>query len=146
MKSSASLLVNKPIDEVFAYIARLENMEQWADGVSQVQMISQGDVRLGTTFRSKYTYAGKTHNITYEVTTYEAPHRFGLRSTSGPFPFEGLVELEAMNGKTHIIYTIDAGSDSFATTLIFTLFRPFIRRAMSKQILKELEILKSKLE
>jgi hypothetical protein len=56
------------------------------------------------------------------------------------------VQLVAHRSGILVSNTIDAGSDGAGTSFIFKLFGPFIRRSMRKQLLRELEGLKSILE
>ncbi len=84
--------------------------------------------------------------MTNLVTAFEPPHRFSVKSTSGPFPYEGVVTLEAQGNATGMTNTLDAGSDSWATSVIFTLFGLLIRPMMRRRLHKELVALKSLLE
>ncbi len=146
MKAAASAVIDKPIEEVFAFVANAENMARWVVGVAEPKWTSNGVRGVGATFASKYTYAGNTHHLTYEVTAHDPPSCYAVKATSGPFPFEGLLELEPVGGKTKITNTIDAGADGAATRVIFVLFGPLLRILMRKQLRKELEGLKVLLE
>lgn len=146
MKASATININKPLKEVWAYIADLRTMEKWVTGVSEVKLTSQAPLAAGTTFSSKYTYSGKTHDYEYVVTEVAPPFRMSMKSTKGPFPFQGWVELQEAGKGTRAINTIYAGSDSFMTTLMFILMRPLIRMMMRKRIMQELKTLKGLLE
>jgi hypothetical protein len=98
------------------------------------------------TFTSDYHYGGKVHRIDYRVVDVQPQRRFATESTAGPFPYKGLIELQAQGNQTHLSNTIEAGSDGWFTSLTFTLLGPLLRRLMSKQILKELKTLKQQLE
>ena len=143
MKASASLVVSKPIDELFGFVENVENMDRWVVGVSEPKWTSPKRSEVGATFASKYTYVGRTHDITYEVTQRESPRRLAVRSTSGPFPFEGVLELEETAEGTRVTNIIDAGADGTGTKIMFTLFGPLLRMGMRRQLRKELESLKT---
>jgi len=146
VQASVSIIIERPIAAVFAFAANVENMDKWVVGVTEPRRTSDGQFGVGSTFFSKYTYAGKTHDINYVVTAYDPPRRQAVKSTSGPFPFVGTIELEAAGSGTKITNTIDAGSDSAATSAIFFLCGPLLRRMMRKQLRKELEELKKNVE
>ena len=76
-------------------------MEEWVEGVSDAQQLSEGDLEAGTKLKSKYNYRGKTFDVEYEVTEYDPPGRFGTKWTEGPFPFESLIELKTYAGQHH---------------------------------------------
>lgn len=146
MKASASVVIDQPIERVFAFVADVEHMDRWVDGVTEPRLTSEGPVGVGSTFVSKYTYADKTHDIAYVVTAYDPPRRHAVKSTSGPFPFEGWVDLETVAGGTYVTNTIDAGSDSPFTAIMFALLGPFLRLMMRRRLRAELELLKASLE
>ena len=146
MKASTGVVIDRPIDEVFAFVAGVENMDRWVDGVTEPRRTSDGELGLGSTFASKYTWDTKTHDITYVVSAHDRPARYGVKSTSGPFPFELFLELESVGGGTWVTSTIDAGADSLATSVIFTLLGPVLRISMRKRLRKQLESLKAALE
>ena len=146
MKGSATVVINKPVEDVFSFITNVENNDRWVDGASETKLIDDEGVRIGSAFEGKYTSSGKTHDIGYEVVSFSPPDRFGVKSTHGPFPFENWLDLKDLGSKTEISNTIDAGSDHWMTSILFILFKPIIRRQMSKQMEKELLNLKSLLE
>lgn len=146
MKASTVIAIDRPAEQVFAFVAHPETMSQWVAGVTQPKRTSEGEFGLGATFASKYTYRGKTFDVSYLVTEFEPPARYGFKSTAGPFPLGGLVELEAAGTRTRATLTIDAGSDSLATTVIFALLGPLMQMLMRKHLRKELKALKAALE
>lgn len=146
MRASASILIHKPVEQVFDYVANVEKMDEWVIGVSEPRRTSPGDYDAGSTFTSKYAYGGKTHVIDYETIEFDPPWRHAVRATRGPFPFEGAVDLEQTPGGTLVTNTIDAGPDGRATRIIFALAGPLLRRLMRKQLLRELEKLRERLE
>ena len=146
MKAGTSIVVERPIEDVWAFVANIENMDQWVVGVTEPRLSNGRAIGLGTTYTSKYTYGGKTHNVDYEVTAYEPHRHFATRSTEGPFPFEGELDLERVGQDTKVTNTIDAGSDGLFTTITFTLLGPLVRTMMRRQLHKELVALKSVLE
>ena len=146
MEASASITINKPIEEVWAFIVDIQNMDRWVTGVSEPQHTSEGEFKAGSTFTTRYTYRRKTFYIDYIVTGLSAPSGFAVEATSGPFPFRGILELESAGDGTEVINTIEAGADSKATKVIFFLFGPLIRKIMRRRLQNELKALKDVIE
>ena len=146
MRGNAEIIIDRPIAAVWDVVADVESMARWVDGISELRLTSSGPARAGSTVASKYTYRNRTFDLTYEVTEFQPPNRQAIRSTSGPFPFSSAIELESSQAGTRVVNTIDAGSDSKATTVIFALVGPFIRMMMNRQLKKELSLLKSLVE
>ena len=146
MKGSATVKINKPVEEVFSFITNVENNDRWVKGASETKLTKDEEVKIGSIFEGNYTYSGKTHEIGYEVVEFSSPTRFGVKSTRGPFPFENWLDLKDKEGQTEITNTIDAGSDHIVTSVLFVVLRPLLRRQMNKQMMKELINLKTILE
>ena len=110
IKGTVDVVVDRPIQEVWEFVSDFKNMEGWVDGVSDLKP-PEGELGIGSTFASKYTYGNRTHDITYEVTAFDPPLHIAMKSTSGPFPFEGTLTLEKWGDGTKVTNTIEAGSD-----------------------------------
>ncbi|MWG36039.1 SRPBCC family protein [Halomarina oriensis] len=145
MKASATIDVERPIADVWAFVADVENMDEWVVGSSDTHRVGHEE-GVGARYESQYSYGGRTSPMVYEVSAYEPEHLYGIRSVEGPFPFEGELTLAETPTGTRVTNTIDAGSDSRTTTVMFTLFRPLTRRLMARRLHEELETLKEELE
>ncbi|ASS74192.1 hypothetical protein CIG75_03790 [Tumebacillus algifaecis] len=143
--SSNPLSIDRPLEEVFAYISNPANMGTWVSGVTDPVAITSGPPQEGMEFATKYHYNG-VHEITYIVTDFERPYRYGIKATSGPFPFESLIVLEADGNGTRITNTIYAGADGWITSIMFKTMGPILRKMMTKRQDKELIVLKALLE
>ena len=95
LASSTTVEIDRPIAEVWAFIADLENMPQWVNGVTEPAHTSTGPFGEGSTFTSLYTYACRTHSVSYAVTAFEPPR---VEATEGPFPFRGRMTLTLAGG------------------------------------------------
>ncbi|MCI0440791.1 MAG: SRPBCC family protein [Chloroflexi bacterium] len=146
MEASADLVINRPIEDVWAYVSNIENMDKWVNGVSEPRRASEGEFGEGSAFTSKYTYNKKTYDMAYEVTRFDPPRQMIVRSRSRPFPFEGDLELERVGNLTRVTNTIDAGAYTTALYLWFAVFGPILRIFMRRQLRKELAKLKAILE
>jgi hypothetical protein len=146
MDATATILVKRELEDVFEYIADPLNQDEWVDGVSEPHLITDGQVAKGSKYGFKYTYGGGTHDVVTEVCLYDPPKAFGVRSRDGPFPFRGMVTLTKDREGTLVSNTIDAESDGLFTSFMFAVFGPLMRRSMRKQLRKELEVLKGRLE
>lgn len=124
----------------------VRNLEKWVDGMSDVRPTSGGEFGVGSTYAATYACGGRPGPIECEVTEFVPMRTQTIRSTKGPFPFEGTLELEETEGGTRVRNTITAGSDSGFKTFMFTVLAPLCRRMMRKQLAKELDCLKDEME
>ena len=146
MRATAEIKINSPIDEVWGFVSNVENMGRWVEGIEDPTRTSDGDLGVGSTFHSKYNYRGKSFDMDHEVDSFDPPTSFGTRSIEGPFAYEGTLLLAESEGGTTVSNTIEVGSDSWMTTVMFAVFGPLTRRMMRGQLMKELKALEKELE
>ena len=97
-----SVVINRPVQEVFAFISNFENNAQWQSGVLEVHKTSQGTVGVGSTGTEVLQFMGRRMEITFEVTEYEENTKFGFKITSGPMPMKGTETFESVEGGTRV--------------------------------------------
>ncbi|HLM08775.1 MAG TPA: SRPBCC family protein [Thermoleophilaceae bacterium] len=144
MKAAAEVVVERPLEAVWAWASDPRNWENWLDGVSDVEL--RGRLERGARLRSRYQYAGRSHEIEYEIVERTPSRRQVVRSVSGPFPFEGTLELAEEAEGTRVRQTVDAGADSVLTRVIFALGWPLLRRSLRRRIAAQLERMKQAIE
>ena len=87
MKFNVDVVIEKPIEEVFTFVAKGENGSLWNSAVREVKKISEGPVDVG----AKYTMTRQLPNgfveNTYEVVEYEENRKLSIKIISGPTPF-----------------------------------------------------------
>lgn len=70
---SGSAVIERPIDEVFAFLADGTNDPKFSPRVQEIRKVTDGPVGVGTVFESKVKDAGMTTSRKFELTTFEAP-------------------------------------------------------------------------
>jgi len=64
--------LNRPRDEVVAYLADFANAEEWDPGTVSCDPITQGPVEVGSQWRNVSSLAGSKTELTYTLTTLDA--------------------------------------------------------------------------
>lgn len=70
---SGSSVVDRPIDQVFAFLADGTNDPKFSPRVQEIQKTTEGPIGVGTIFESKVKDAGMTTRRKFELTAVEAP-------------------------------------------------------------------------
>jgi len=70
---SGSAVIDRPIDDVFAFLADGTNDPKFSPRVQQIQKTTDGPIGVGTVFESKVRDAGMTTSRRFELTAFEAP-------------------------------------------------------------------------
>jgi uncharacterized protein YndB with AHSA1/START domain len=70
---TASAVVDRPIEDVFAFLADGTNDPKFSPRVQEIRKTTDAPVGVGTVFESKVKDAGMTTNRSFELTELEAP-------------------------------------------------------------------------
>lgn len=77
-----SVIIHKPIKEVFRYIASMENVSELMPTVVKVEKITPGELRKGTKFIETRSVRGSEIKADVELLEYEENKLFTTRSNS----------------------------------------------------------------
>ena len=134
-------LIYRPVKQVFDFISIPENDFQWQYGILKSAQISEGDIGVGTFFRSIGHFMGRRIEGTFEVTDYEPNKRYGFKSLSGPLHSQTLYTFELAGGATKVNISTQASA-----TNVFQSDEVVLEKKMKKQLKENLELLKDILE
>lgn len=137
-----SVVVNRPLEEVFAYLSDPRKDPEWSGAAEEMLQIDAGEpIRSGTKFRQVGSFLGRRLELLIEVTVYEENHRFGMKVVSGPLRFAGLRTMEAEAGRTRVTFAGGGESHGF-----FKLAEPLLEKVAARQLKRDLTALKQVLE
>jgi uncharacterized protein YndB with AHSA1/START domain len=77
--------VARPSADVFAYLTDVSKLPEWQSTASEAEL--DGAVRQGARIRERRHFLGRDVRTELEVTAYEPPQRFDVRSAGGPVSF-----------------------------------------------------------
>jgi uncharacterized membrane protein len=136
-----SIIINRPIEEVFAFVTDLQNNIKWMTGVIAAEMTSPAPLKAGSTYRFDIKIMGMTLETKGEVTAYEPPTKYAWKATSGPFPMSGGTTFESVEGGTRVTDMIEAEPGGF-----FKLAEPLLMKQQQSQMETDMKKLKEILE
>ena len=115
-----SIVINRPVDEVFTYLIDLEKNVIWRSGTVEAKKTSSGPIGLGTTYRMVNSAFGRRMEGEAEVTEYESNRRYVTKNRSGvPIETERIFEPVGMGTKvTFVIKAELAGFFQLAEPLV----------------------------
>ncbi|MEA2167678.1 MAG: hypothetical protein QOF76_978 [Solirubrobacteraceae bacterium] len=96
---SGSAVIDRPIDQVFAFLADGRNDPKFSPRVQEIKQTTDGPVGVGTVFESTVKDAGMKSSRTFEITAFEAPTkiRWTERSKNMITVPDGGYDLEAVS-------------------------------------------------
>jgi carbon monoxide dehydrogenase subunit G len=107
MRIENTRMINRPIEEVFEFLAIPENNPEWMSAVIDIERSTTGSVTLGDTFQHTVKFLGRSFHLTFEVIELEPPRRYCVRNVGGPIEFHGCYTLEPRNGQTQFTHTLE---------------------------------------
>jgi uncharacterized membrane protein len=140
-KLEVSVVIDRPIEEVFSFVADFENSPQWMAELVEAKQTSEGSVGVGTTLSGVANPLGRRAESTQEVTEYEPNSKFAIKSTSGPVTSEDAYIFESVAGGTRVTRVVKAELGGF-----FRMAEPLVVRMMRRQFETNFATLKDLLE
>ena len=142
IKIENSIVINKPVEEVFQFLANSENNPQWQSGTQEVKKTSEGPIGVGTTYLSVSKLLGRRLESIVEYTAYEPNKRVAAKATSGPIPFQFETTFEATAEGGTMVTTAGGGEVGG----FFKLAEPVVSRMLKRQFTTDNANLKDYLE
>jgi uncharacterized protein YndB with AHSA1/START domain len=100
-------VIDRPVADVFAFIADGENARQWRPGVLEVSRKS-GEGQ-GAAYRQVVKGpGGRRIDADYEVTEYQPPSHLAFRAIAGPVRPVGSYDIRARDGSSELTFRLSA--------------------------------------
>jgi hypothetical protein len=142
MRVEGSITINRPVELVFEYASTPQNDPTWVVAALRHEMLSPKPMRLGSITEEDVGFFGRRMRYVWEVTHYDPPTGFALRSVSGALPSTILLQLEALGGgATKLTLVGEARLRG-----IYGLVAPLMKRVARRQVETQLRTLKDLLE
>ncbi len=142
MRVEESVEINRPPQEVFAYVADPGHLPEWLGIVQEVRKEGQGQLQEGNRFTTVAKFLGRRFETPMEVSSHQPPRRHSDRSTGGPFEQEYTYTFEeTAGGGTRLTQVAEGEPGGF-----FRLVGPVLEMAGRRQFRADLQTLKDLLE
>jgi uncharacterized membrane protein len=123
-----TVTVERPIEEVFAFLADAENDPRWRSAVLDIERVEGEGV--GARYRQGVKGPmGRRVPADFEITELSAPRTIGFRGTAGPVRPEGRYELEPVDGATRVRFSLSFEPRGFARLMTRS-----VARAMRSEV------------
>jgi carbon monoxide dehydrogenase subunit G len=107
LEASRSIIISRPVADVFSFLANAENDKQWRPGVIEITKTSgQG---VGTTYRQIVRGpGGRRIDADVEITELVPDQHIAFKTTKGPVRPTGSYDLQASDGGTEVTFRLAA--------------------------------------
>ncbi len=96
------IVIDRPIDEVFDFVADERNEPQYNPKMLAVEQLSDGEIGLGTKFRAEVKAGRRVLPVVIEFTVYDRPVRLGSRTRMSGMFIVGELTFEAVGEATRM--------------------------------------------
>lgn len=97
-KIAGEILIGRPVEEVFDFVADSRNEPSFNPAMAGVELLTPLPIGVGTRFRARMGRAGTPMLV--ELTEFDRPHRLGSRTTSSMMQTSGALTFAADGGGT----------------------------------------------
>ena len=139
-KVETSIVVNRPVGEVFQFISVNENALQWQPGLLETRVTN--DVKgVGKTWIDVVQFLGRRLEVPFRLTDWQSDRKLAFQSTGGPIPMQGSYAFEAARDGTQVTFVLTGEPGGF-----FKLAEPVLMQILQRQWQTNLANLKNVLE
>ena len=141
MRFENSVTIERPAAEVFAFMARVENLPVWQGAIVEAKPTSSGPPGVGATYVATARVMGREFSGTGEIRAWDPPRSYTLKSTGGPLLLTVTMTLTAEGPGTRV----DAVSQGEARGIL-RFAGAGLEAMLQHQAQRDLETLKAALE
>jgi uncharacterized protein YndB with AHSA1/START domain len=133
-----SIVIDKPVEQVFAYVTDGSNAPKWQGGLEAVEGQASP---VGAQYTEVRKFMGREMRSVLEVTAFEPHTRWGVKVVKGPVPYEVTVQLEPQDHSTRMTTRIVGEPTGF-----FKVAEGMVKGQLEKSIEEDNQRLKGILE
>jgi len=141
LRIEASVVINRPVEEVFEFVTNPENDPQWRSGFLESKQTSEGPKGVGTTEQGVVQLLGRRIEWTAEATEYEPNKKVKDKVAAGPMSAEQSQTFEPVEGGTRFTLVLEGETGGF-----FRLAEPIVIRILQRDLEADVANLKDILE
>ena len=104
MEGTVSIVVKSNPEQVFDYIANLENAPEWVPDLVSMRQTTSGEVGVGTRYSETVKMGKRESEAELEVTEYDRPNLFAHNGEGGPVRFTARFTVTPDGNGTKIVH------------------------------------------
>jgi len=132
------LEVDRPVAEVFDYLADFSNENEWNSVAHAVAPTNPGPLAVGARFKGDYDRMG---SMEYEIKEYSRPDRLGGEGRAKMLTWYATFDFSGRDGGTRLVGTLDPHPKG-----VLRLAKPLMEMMMKGQMQKGMANVKATLE
>jgi uncharacterized protein YndB with AHSA1/START domain len=136
----ASVLVRRPGEEVFAFVADPRNLSRWQAALVRLEGLTGAPIQVGSSWIEVRRVGPRESTVTVKVTEFDPPRSFGWVGDAGILRVEGRFDFEGVADGTRVTQRMN-----FVGRGVMVLLSPVIARQSRHRMQHSLERLSREL-
>lgn len=95
-------LIDRPVNDVFAFVTKPDNMPKWNSAVISLEQITPGNIQVGTKFKNVGEVMGRRIEGEMQVVAFEPNSRYGFQMNAGPVRVDVLLTFKTVGTGTKL--------------------------------------------
>ncbi len=141
---STSTIIDRPRDEVAAYVADPDNAPEWYVNIRSVDWKTPRPAAVGSKVAFVAQFLGRRLEYTYEFRELVPGSKLVMRTAEGPFPMETTYTWESAGESKTRMTLRNRGEPSGFSTLVAPIMAAAMRRANEKDLRRLKKILEAR--
>jgi uncharacterized protein YndB with AHSA1/START domain len=137
-----SIEINRPAEEVFAYLDQVHRHNEWQGSLVRTRVETDSPTRVGTRVVERRNVPGGARDFPYEITGHDPPRKVSFRGTAGLIRPVGTYTVDP-TGKSSSRMSVELDLEGHG---IGKLFAILARRQAAKEVPVDQEKFKELLE
>jgi uncharacterized protein YndB with AHSA1/START domain len=135
-----SVIINRPVAEVFSFVTNEENTTKWQAGVESTQDEGPSN-QVGSRYTEVRKFMGREMKTTLELTAFEPNAKWGAKVVKGPVPYEVVSMFEPAGDGTKVTTRVEGEPTGF-----FKVAEGMVSGQLEKSLEEDFQRLKALLE
>lgn len=132
VRVQSSVLIDRPIEAVFAYAADYRNDPEWRSEVREMRYVSDETVGVGTHEIETSALWGRRVVTETEITAYEPNSRVSFDYVSGPYRVRGSRSFEPVDRGTRFTIALESQATGPVDRLLAPVLGPMYQRHLDR--------------
>ena len=137
--------IHAPIDVVFKRLTDFEHAADRIEGITKMEMLTEGPVGVGTRFKETRLFMRKEATEEMEVTSFQQPTGYSLGCESCGCQYDTDFKLTPADGGTEVEMRFRAQPLTLGAKVMSVIFKPMVKSVV-KTCEKDLDDIKRSIE
>ncbi len=147
MKTSVSIEIDKPKEDVWKAITNFENCPSYISAIMSLEILEQPENTLkGFKWKETREMFGKEATETMWITDYTENEFYQTRAESHGSIYISKMAIEETDGKSKLTFSFTGEAISFFAKIMSALMSSMMKKSLDKSMMKDLEDIKAYLE